>query len=70
VRRVGRHRLQRGRHDLRDLVVAELARGTRARLVGQAVQALGGEALAPGRHGQARDPEPLGDRDVGQAARG
>jgi hypothetical protein len=33
------------------------------------VQAVRGEPLAPGRHGEAADPEPFGDGDVGHAIR-
>jgi hypothetical protein len=69
VRRGGGHRLQRRRHHLGDLLVADLARRSGTGLVGQTVQAVRGESLAPSRHGEAADPEPLGDGDVGHAIR-
>src|SRR4051794_33480082 len=48
------------------IFVANPARRTRARLVGEAVQPRLSKASAPERHAQPRDAEPLGNRQVGQ----
>ena len=69
MRRGDRHRLQRRRHHLGDLLVADLARSTRAGLIDQAVQAAGRKPPAPRRHRDTRDPEPLRDRQIGHAVR-
>src|SRR5512132_3249228 len=47
----------------------DLARSTRAGLIGQAVQAAGRKPPAPRRHSDTRDPEPLRDRQIGHAVR-
>jgi hypothetical protein len=46
MRRVGRHRLQRLRHDFGDLLVTDLARSAAARLVIKAIEALFGKPLS------------------------
>ncbi len=47
MRCVGRHRLQRLRHDFGDLLVIDLARRAAARLVIKAIKALFGKPLSP-----------------------
>src|SRR5512132_4139080 len=54
---------------LGDLVVVDLAWGTRAGLVDKPVQTLRRKPLAPGRHRDAGDAEPLRDRQVAHAVR-
>src|SRR4029453_17209480 len=64
------HLLQRRSHDFGDLLVADLARSARTRLIDKAVQTLRGEPLTPSLHRHPRDPKLPRDHEVWQAGGG
>ena len=65
----GRQCLQGRRHHFGDLVVADLPRRARTGFLRQAVQPPLGKTLAPCRHRQAGDVEPVGNGNVAQTLR-
>jgi hypothetical protein len=70
MRGSSRHSLQRRRHYIRDLLVADFARGTRPGLIGQTVKAPSSETLAPRRDRDTRNPQAFGDHEIWQAGGG
>jgi hypothetical protein len=66
MRRVGRHRLQRLRHDLGDLLVSDLARRAAARLVIEAIQTPRSKPLAPCQNRHPGDADFIGDGTIVQ----
>ncbi len=70
MRCVGRHRLQRLRHDFGDLLVIDLARRAAARLVIKAIEALFGKPRPPWSDSQPGDAECGRDRAIVHAIGG
>jgi len=70
MRCIGRHRLQRLRHDLGNLLVSDLARRAAARLVIKTIETPFGKPLSPQSSRQPGDNEFIRDRAIVHAVSG